>query len=111
MEEKDLLGELNLPPDPVDLEVRIVVKSTEGNCRHFNVRIERYRHGFGYVELYISVRQIKGIRFDRLLRRIVESKPVGHWLALAQIPARDEDSWIANWEVLEFEPIISVAKW
>jgi len=109
MREVEILTALGLQKSPIGIKLRITVQTTEGNTRRFYVTIWSYNIGFGYIELYISVRQIKGIRFDRLLRRIENNKPFGEWLALAQIPAKDEDDWIAQWKVISLE-VIPVAR-
>lgn len=105
MPDTDILKELDLPEYPIDSFVKIAVLSDEGNQRRFRVRIFRYVIEPTYIELSISVRRIKGVSFDRLLRRIENGKPFGQWIALAKIPAKDENDWIRQWQVLEFSPI------
>jgi hypothetical protein len=105
MREVEILNALGLPKSPIERKLKITVQTTKGNTRRFNVTIWNYYIGFGYIELYVSVRQIKGVHFDRLLRRIENNKPFGEWLALAQIPAEDEDDWIAQWKVIDLDVV------
>lgn len=109
MREVEIFNALGLPDSPIETRLQITVQTKEGNTRRFKVTIRRYEIGFGYVELFISIRQIKGVRFDRLLRRIENNKPFGEWLALAKIPAKNEDDWIAQWKVIDLE-VIPVAR-
>lgn len=103
-----VLASLGLQENPIGMKLRLTILTNEGNQRSFNVTIENYHLGYGYVELYIPIRRIKGIRFDRLLHQISGNRPVGKWIALAHIPSapgkENEDHWIAQWCVLRFEP-------
>lgn len=101
----DILETLNLPTNPVGLKIKITVETTEGNFRTFIVNINEFRLEPTYIEIHISTRSIKGVRFDRLLCRIAEGKIVGNWLALAQIPTPIEDDWIKSWKLIRFEII------
>jgi hypothetical protein len=106
MESENLFVALGLPPDPTGVEITFTVITSSGNRRRVITRIESCKLGFGYIELSVSVRKIKGGRIDRLLHRVEQDAPVGEWLALAQIvPMRDEHRWIDQWVVRDLEVV------
>jgi|GEM_PF-960005 len=105
MDQKKVLESLNLPADPVGVELRLVILSHTGNRRTFRVFVQECELGDDFVRLEISTRQIKGIRFDRLVRHIVNNEPVDSWIASPLQPTRREHDAGLQWQVLEFTPL------